>query len=410
MKEVKRTPVPLPGSKPKPKANGTPSKAQLSQEFIVSDDDSTNENAPRPKTAPKPKTSIAVHRPDGSAKPKTKSKVQFTPKKPAPKQIATEEQAAELLSSSEQTDDDEAPGREIQTKLPGNEKWTDPAEESDSDSSSASSSEESVADKPPQSGQTPTRPPQKTSHAVEFRPAQAFVPPRGFNPVPCNDKTTSKSTRIFDHLEGKQIWHITAPAGVSLKHLQDIDMSAAMKGAAVLEHKGTAYGFSKAEQSDDGAREVMVPKGSGLKSAGARISQTLHLQAVVQLPHLSSKQADQNTGSEAAASITRSTIRAPRPQLKGLKMRFLPTGFSGGDVGTLGESDSEDDTPQETAGLGMPNELNLPSQKKKRKHVDVNGDVPTEVPSKKAKKHRTPEEKKARKEKKHSRQADTAKP
>lgn len=81
-------------------------------------------------------------------------------------------------------------------------------------------------------------------------------------------------------------------------------------------------------------------------------------------------------------------------------MRFLPTGFSGGDVGTLGDSESEDDGPHETAGLGMPNELNLPSRKQKRKHVEVNGDAPAEVSAKKPKKHRTPEEKAARKEKK----------
>jgi hypothetical protein len=86
----------------------------------------------------------------------------------------------------------------------------------------------------------------------------------------------------------------------------------------------------------------------------------------VPLPHLSDKQADKNTGSEAAASITQSTIRAPRPQLKGLKMRFLPTGFGTGDAGTLGDSDDEREAPKATAGLGMPSELNLPSRKEKQ--------------------------------------------
>jgi hypothetical protein len=85
-------------------------------------------------------------------------------------------------------------------------------------------------------------------------------------------------------------------------------------------------------------------------------------------------------------------------------MRFLPTGFGGGDVGTLGDSDSENDAPQETAGLGMPNGLNLPSKKVKRKHAEVNGDAPVDAPAKKHKKHRTPEEKEARKEKKRGRE------
>jgi hypothetical protein len=118
------------------------------------------------------------------------------------------------------------------------------------------------------------------------------------------------------------------------------------------------------------------------------ITQSFRLQAAVQLPHLSSKQADPNTGSEAAASITRSTIRAPRPQLTGLKMRFLPTGFGAGEA------------PRTTAGLGMPNELNLPSRKEKRKHTELNGDASIDSPTKKHKKQRTTEEKKAKKEKK----------
>jgi hypothetical protein len=130
------------------------------------------------------------------------------------------------------------------------------------------------------------------------------------------------------------------------------------------------------------------------------ITQSFRLQAAVQLPHLSSKQADPNTGSEAAASITRSTIRAPRPQLTGLKMRFLPTGFGAGDAGTLGDSDSEGEAPRTTAGLGMPNELNLPSRKEKRKHTELNGHASIDSPTKKHKKQRTTEEKKAKKEKK----------
>jgi hypothetical protein len=87
-------------------------------------------------------------------------------------------------------------------------------------------------------------------------------------------------------------------------------------------------------------------------------------------------------------------------------MRFLPTGFGGDEGGILGDSDDENETPTETAGLGMPDGLNLPSRKPKRKHADANGDEELEAPPKKTKKHRDPEEvkrkeeKKARKEKK----------
>lgn len=80
-------------------------------------------------------------------------------------------------------------------------------------------------------------------------------------------------------------------------------------------------------------------------------------------------------------------------------MRYLPLGFVGGDSGgVLGDTDSEDDdVPQERAGLAAPNGLNLPTKAAKRKHTEANGE---EAPSKKIKKHRTPEEMKKREEKK----------
>jgi hypothetical protein len=80
-------------------------------------------------------------------------------------------------------------------------------------------------------------------------------------------------------------------------------------------------------------------------------------------------------------------------------MRFLPIGFGNGIAGELGDSDGEEEVPQEAAGLAMPNGLNLPSRKKeKRKHNDMYGDEGTEAPFKKHKKERDPEEVKRREE------------
>lgn len=262
MKETKRTPVPVPASKPKPKpkAKDAPAKAQLSQEYIGSDDDSPAEKAPKPK----PKTTMAVHRPSGSVKPKEKSSAKPAPKKPAPKQVATQAPAAEL-SSSEQTDDDDAPTRDTQTKLPGS---IGRASESDSGSDSGSSSDASDVDGASQPASKPAqpRPRQAQPHAVEFRPAQTYVPPKGFSAVPCNHKTTATSVHLFDNLQGKQLWHITAPVGVSLKDLREMAMDSAMKGEAVLQHKGTSYGLWRPEQGEDGACEVMIPHQNGYKA------------------------------------------------------------------------------------------------------------------------------------------------
>lgn len=86
-----------------------------------------------------------------------------------------------------------------------------------------------------------------------------FAPPKGFNAVPLNDKTVSKSTQIFDDLKGKEIWHMTAPAGVSLKDLSEMAMDQVTNGGTVLEHKGTGYGFVKTERNQDVEREVLLP-------------------------------------------------------------------------------------------------------------------------------------------------------
>ncbi|KAF1839551.1 hypothetical protein BDW02DRAFT_563606 [Decorospora gaudefroyi] len=427
MNGMKRTAVPLPASKPKPKAKDSPPKAQLSQEFIDSDDDSPSESTAQPKGVAKPKPTMAIHvngvprpKPKASKKngatPQSMSKSISSPKKPAPKQIVTEEQVAEL-SSSEVTDED-VPARDIQTKLPGNKGRKHVSSDSSSDGSSASSDESDTghARHPsrklaqPQEEQAPVQ-----THAVAFQPTKSYVPPRGFNIVPVNDRTVSKSSGLFDNLQGKQIWHMTIPAGVSVKDLGQLNMDKAMAGKPVLRYKGADYGLFQTEKSEDSTSAVFVPRKDSVEAISTPISQTLRLRTIVQLPQLSSKQADKYTGSEAAGSITRSTIRAPRPQVTGLKMRFLPIGFGGGEGGVLGSSDDETEAPRETAGLGMPDELNLPSRKPKRKHGDVHGMDTSEAPSKKTKKHRDPQEdkrkaeKRARKEKKRAQEAASAK-
>ncbi|KAJ4990791.1 hypothetical protein SVAN01_03800 [Stagonosporopsis vannaccii] len=403
---AKRTPVPLPGSKPKSKSKVVPPKPSLSQELVGSDDDSSSESAPKAKKAEKPKATIGVHRPNGAAKSSAKEKPtpkvtpvpKPVPKKPAPKTVATAEQVDDL-SSSEVSDDDDAPARDIQTNLPGEVEMKDASSESESDSDSDSEGDSSSEEEAAKPAPKPTKAAASKPQEVELRAAKPYAPPKGYVLVSEKDRTTSKAAKIFDNLQGKQVWHITAPAGVSLKELESISMDKAMKGDSVLSQKGANYGFSTTEKSEDGPREVLVPQKNGYSAVPAKISQTLHLQELVRLPKLSSKQADPNTGSEAAASITRSTIRAPRPQVKGLKMRYLPLGFVGGDSGgVLGDTDSEeDDVPQERAGLAAPNGLNLPTKAGKRKHAEANGD---EAPSKKIKKHRTPEEIKRKEEKK----------
>lgn len=262
---AKRTPVPLPGSKPKKSKVPLP-KTSLSQEMVGSDDDSSTESAPKAKKAEKAKATIGVHRPNGAAKSNAKDKptsksasqTKPAPKKPAPKTISKPEQVEEL-SSSEVSDDSDAPARDVQIKLPGEVEMKDVSSDSDSGSESDSSSEEETAKPAPKPAQTAQSKPVE----VELRAAKPYQPPKGYNLVPEKERTSSKAARIFDNLQGKQVWHITAPAGVSLKELQTIAMDKAMKGDSILSQKGTNYGFSTTEKSEDGPREVLVPRKNG---------------------------------------------------------------------------------------------------------------------------------------------------
>jgi hypothetical protein len=160
MKEGKKTPVPLPGSKPKSKSKEKAiPKSNLSREFINSDDSSA-EDKPQSKAATKTKATIGVHRPNGLEKSisktsKSAAKAKPAPKKPEPKKIATSQQVADL-SSSEQSDDSDAPARDIQTKLPGNEKKKqDVSSDSDSSSESDDSSDSSSDDEAETATQEP---------------------------------------------------------------------------------------------------------------------------------------------------------------------------------------------------------------------------------------------------------------
>jgi hypothetical protein len=77
--------------------------------------------------------------------------------------------------------------------------------------------------------------------------------------------SSSKDTAIFDNLAGKQVWHITAPADLSLKALKEIAMEQALRGESVVSYKGSHYGFSVAEKEEAGEREVVIPRPDGYR-------------------------------------------------------------------------------------------------------------------------------------------------
>lgn len=83
-------------------------------------------------------------------------------------------------------------------------------------------------------------------------------------PTPLN--TASIPVVLLENIEGKELWHITAPAGVPLAQLKEMPLDGALNGEVVLNHNGTDYGFSGAEKGDEGTRQVLIPRQNGYKA------------------------------------------------------------------------------------------------------------------------------------------------
>ncbi|KAI4733378.1 hypothetical protein E4T50_16064 [Aureobasidium sp. EXF-12298] len=143
-------------------------------------------------------------------------------------------------------------------------------------------------------------------------------------------------------ITSKQIWHITAPSSVPLSSIKSVSLSAIQSHQTVLSHDGTDYNL--AEEPTNNAR-VLLPssRSDAYTAVEVPVSKTLHLQQTIRLPNLSAYQTDPNTGSNAAASLRTPAVSAPRPQPKGMRMRYKPPGFGDEDPGMIGSSEDESD-------------------------------------------------------------------
>jgi hypothetical protein len=115
----------------------------------------------------------------------------------------------------------------------------------------------------------------KESHTVSFRPAQPYVPPKGFAAINTATATKSSATQFFDNLGSeKQIWHITAPSDISISDLKEFALEKALSGDTVLKIKDREYGFRVDEYNANGEAEVLIPKQKGYEAgtSGKRYS------------------------------------------------------------------------------------------------------------------------------------------
>ncbi|KAL3477801.1 DNA-directed RNA polymerase I subunit RPA34.5-domain-containing protein [Aspergillus californicus] len=249
---------------------------------------------------------------------------------------------------------------------------------SESDTSASDGNNESAPatkDNKAQDGQ-----PAHKSQARSFRPPQPYKPPHGFKSA--KPKSTSSSTSSLSNLNGKQVFHITAPAFLPLSKVKEVSLAQAMKGQPILEHKGVQFGIpvDSLKQAGASAQTLSLydPKTQTYQDTTTNIP-TYHIQEMISIPGGAEYE-------EAAVKAANALVKPPRKQPKHLKMRFRPVGSGDSPPEILGSSgeQSEDEEPTIKAAKGLEKE-----KKKKRKHQQTEGDASQApgLPRKKSKKH-----------------------
>lgn len=127
-----------------------------------------------------------------------------------------------------------------------------------------------------------------------------------------------------------------------LASITEIALHSIKANTIVLHENDTDYTWHEDPTSIDDI--VFLPSEHGYALAQQRIEKRLHLRQQVTLPHLTKRQARQDTGNAAAADIAQASVSNIRPQPKGLRMRYKPPGFGNGKPGVVG-FDSESEGP-----------------------------------------------------------------
>ncbi|KAK5724127.1 hypothetical protein LTR17_013602 [Elasticomyces elasticus] len=408
MAKATEKPAPQKRSKsPTAKAKQAVPKASFKSEAKVvdSDDDevsTTDKSAKKAKSKPAP-----------AVKPKAAASVKVE-KSVAPVAIKKESSSSESDSNDEESSsEDELPalGKKVVAGTPANggvpkvngvkrtaSEASSSSEESEDDSEEEKKSVEPAAKRSktevgatkPKASVSKTHVSGTEETASGPLPAQPYNPPSGYVPVDLSAVTFSKAF-LSSSLQGKQVWHITAPSDVSLASISEVALDAIASGKPVLNHKGTDYILSEADKTNT-STVAFAPSKDSFARLEQPVNLTLQLQQHVTLPSLSHRQASQLTGSNAAASVAQASVTSVRPQPKDLRMRYRPPGYGTGDPGTLG-SDSETAEPEATSrsfqfprALGGSSELhdqsttqepNGPALKPKKKRKEKAKDAPT---------------------------------
>lgn len=199
-------------------------------------------------------------------------------------------------------------------------------------------------------------------------PAKPYTPPEGFQSMKKHPSKSSGIADSFSNLNGKQIWHITAPAGVSIASMQELALDAVATGQSVLTHKGAEYRLHEDQLGADKTKMLLVPdkQGKTYRRNPLPVVQTFHIEQLVSVPNNA-------TLSTAETETAIQKLKKPLPSKpKHLRMRYRPFGSADGEPETLGssseDSEMEDVTLQEPKGASIDRE-----DKKRKRKSDIDG-------------------------------------
>ncbi|KAL8724070.1 MAG: hypothetical protein Q9181_007001 [Wetmoreana brouardii] len=329
-------------SKPvKKQKSPPPSKPFKSAEIIV-DSASDNEIPRGRKTTQKPTTSSTEVSSNGFSI--QLSPMRTEPKPTVPRSVPSKRSNYETSANSSTTStsddsesdlgsEDQALSAPIKMRQEESESETD-SEGSDVDEED-SASDEGLEEIRKQQENLESRTGSATSEPV--RPPASYNPPPDFKAASVTSALSSQSHDAFavDNLQGKQIWHIIAPASVPISLIKEVPIQKVFTGSPILSHKGADYGLFAEANADRDEKVLLVPshKDDNYRLAGADIAKTLRLQQIVKPPFLSHKPENSATG---VGTAPKTHVRAIRQQPEGLTMRYRPFGD---------ESSSEDSDP-----------------------------------------------------------------
>ena len=216
---------------------------------------------------------------------------------------------------------------------------TSSGRENESESSEEDNKEEELVEGIPSPSKAGIATHEQSLRAI---PAKTFKPPSGYLPMD-SAVFVENGALSGSNLDGKQIWHITAPSNVPLSSLTELALSSIQSGEPVLSHKNVQYVLNEDKTIGIESTSLLTPSTQGYRKAQNRISRTLRLQQKINLPNLSALQANPAAGSNAAGDVAQASVSTVRPQPKGLRMRYKPPGFGKGRPGRIGsESESGD--------------------------------------------------------------------